>query len=126
MRHGLPRGILRDLLRGESSTLARPFETYPATAGPTQQVSVHIGNTHQGIVKRSQNIGDAGGDILRALGLNDFFGGSILTKQLCRRGSSARDRPSGFGGLGGFSGLFSRLDWLVRWFGRLTFGRGLL
>ena len=68
-------------------------------------VAVHVGDGDLGVVERGQNVGDADGNVLRALGLDDLLGIGVLAQQFGggRRGGrgngSARSSRRGpFGG----------------------------
>src|SRR5204863_1243602 len=127
VRHGLAGGVLGDLLGGEGRAFARAFEADPAGAGPAEEIAVHVGNGHLGVVESGQNIGDAVGDVLGAFGLDDLLGVGIFAQQLggrrsgggdgsarCSRGGGANSggSPGGgatFGSVGGSGSAFSRL-----------------
>src|SRR3974390_3161015 len=59
VRHGLPGGVLRDLLSRVGGALARALESNAAGAGPADDVSLHVGDAYEGVVECSQNGGDA-------------------------------------------------------------------
>jgi len=44
-------GVLRDLLRSESGALAGAFESHFPSGRPAQQVAVHVGDCHLGVVE---------------------------------------------------------------------------
>src|SRR5436190_14711476 len=44
VRHGLACSVLSDLLSGERSALARTLEAHTAGAGPTDHVTLHVGD----------------------------------------------------------------------------------
>ena len=87
VRHGLAGGVLGDLLRGVGGALARAFEADAAGAGPTDDVALHVGDGHLGVVESGENVGDASSDILRALGLDDLLAGQIVGQQFGSGGS---------------------------------------
>src|SRR5207245_1538380 len=102
----------------------RSFEADPASAGPAQNIALHIGDGNDRVVERGQNVRDAGRDILCAFGLDDLFAGGIVSEQLGGRGCSHRSGSSGrsrrrIGGLGWLSRLTGSLPGSLD---RLTFG----
>ena len=94
VRHRLAGGVLRDLLRGVGRALARAFETDAAGAGPADQVALHVGDGDLRVVESGENVRDAGGDILRVLGLDDLLGIGIFAQKFGsgRRGDRRRFR----------------------------------
>ena len=92
VRHRLAGGILGDLLRGVSGALARAFETDAAGARPAEHVALHVGDGDLGVVESGQNVRDADGDVLRALGLDDFLAGQIIGQQFGSGRSGSRQR----------------------------------
>jgi len=62
---------------------------------------VHVGDGHQGVVERCEDVRDAGGNVLRALGFDDFLARQIIGQQLGggrsgngRRGSRSARAPA--------------------------------
>src|SRR5437867_8673742 len=134
MGHRLAGGVLSNLLGGERSALAGALETNAASAGPPDNVALHVGNGDERVIESGENVRDAGTDVLGVLGLNDLlllrafaeqFGGggrshggrdfARLSGVFCRRFSARRGASSS----GGFIALF-RLRRLFR-FGLLGF-----
>ena len=54
-----------------------------------------------GVVEGGENVGDADGDVLGALGLDDFLAGKFVGEQFGGGGSRAGSRTSGGGAFGG-------------------------
>src|SRR5688500_1031856 len=86
--HGLAGGVLSDLLRGERSALARPVEANATGAGPAEDVPVHVGDVHLGVVESCENVGNAGADVPGPLGLDNLLGVRVFAEQF-RSGGSA-------------------------------------
>ena len=140
MGHGLAGRILSDLLRGKSGALARAFEANASGSGPAQKVPMGIGDSHLGVIERGQDMGNAAGNILGVLGLDDLFRIRVFRQEFSggRSDNGAwLDRLgsfSAFGGLGAsgflrFGGGLGRLLSLFGLFGlfrRGTVGLGFL
>src|SRR5688572_31826610 len=86
--HSLAGGILGDLLGSKSCALARTLETDATGAGPSEDVPVHVGDVHLGVVESGEDVGDASADVLGPLGLNNLLGVCIFTQQLGGGGSN--------------------------------------
>ena len=72
MAHRLTGGILRDHLRRVGGAFARAFESDFARARPADHVAVQIGDRDDRVVESGENMGDAGVNVLAALGLDDL------------------------------------------------------
>ena len=109
VRHRLARGVLRDLLRGVGRAFARTFETNAAGARPADEIALHVGDGDLRVVERGQNVGDAGDNILRVLGLDDLLGIRRPRPKVRRRSARRPARPAGFGGFAAASAAGARL-----------------
>src|SRR5438046_6638230 len=112
MGHGLARGVLSDLLRGEGRALARAFESNATSGGPAEQISLHVGDRHLRVVECRQDVRDANRDVLGAFSLDDLFGTSVLTEQFGSGGSGGSGdrlrRLGRFATLRRFASAFAR------------------
>ena len=102
MTHCLPRSILRDHLRRVRRALARAFKANFSCTRPANDVSIHVGDRHDRVVKSRENVRDASVNIFAAFGFDDF-GFSISSAESERfSGGGAADVASTFLVLAGF------------------------
>src|SRR5688572_16151454 len=120
--HCLAGGILGDLLGGKSGALARTLETHATGAGPSEDVPVHVGDVHLGVVESGEDVGDASADVFRPLGLNNLLGVCVFTQQLGGGGSNTCGGFNSSGCACGSSGFRS----VSTFSGRGLFGSGSL
>ena len=88
VRHGVAGGVLSDDLRGVSGGFAGTAEVALAGAGPSDDLTLGVGDRDDRVVEGSEDVDDTGGDVLRALGfanfdranlfLEEFFSGGLL------------------------------------------------
>jgi hypothetical protein len=109
----MSRPILRDDLGGIGGGLARAAEVALAGAGPGDDLAFVVGDGNNGIVERSQDVDEAGGDVLRALGLADLDGAKLFLEQVFGGGllgnaANHLDRSRRSDSLDGHGGLFGR------------------
>jgi hypothetical protein len=102
VRHGVAGGVLRDDLGGVGGGLARAAEVALAGAGPGDDLALGSVIETMVLLKEASDVGDAGGDVLRALGLADLDRAQLLLEEILGGGllGDAADHLDGLGRTG--------------------------
>ena len=118
MRHGVAGGVLSDDLCGVSCGLTGTAEVALAGAGPGDDLTFGVGDRDDRVVERSEDVCDAGRDVLGTFGLADLDGAKLFLEEIFSRGlfgdtANKFDRLVAMGwcgslfGSGSLGGLFS-------------------